>query len=176
MTYRSTFIKLAFCLGVLSFGESAPTATAETSVNAHVGVRPPAARMERIPSTRHGYLWAPGYWAWNGQGHVWMGGHWEHERLGYRFIEARWVLVGGAWVFYPSYWDPLPAPAILIQSAPQVVMQQPAQTEYVEQQQSDLSPAQQDPNYWYYCRNPAGYYPYVQVCSGGWQAVTPTPP
>jgi len=29
---------------------------------------------------------------------------------------------------------------------------------------------------WYYCHNPAGYYPYVQSCAGGWQAVAPTPP
>jgi hypothetical protein len=25
--------------------------------------------------------------------------------------------------------------------------------------------------YWYYCQNPAGYYPYVTQCTVGWQAV-----
>jgi hypothetical protein len=25
--------------------------------------------------------------------------------------------------------------------------------------------------YWYYCQNPAGYYPYVQQCYSGWQIV-----
>ncbi len=29
--------------------------------------------------------------------------------------------------------------------------------------------------YWYYCNNPAGYYPYVKSCRGPWRAVTPTP-
>lgn len=29
--------------------------------------------------------------------------------------------------------------------------------------------------YWYYCSNPAGYYPYVKSCRGPWRAVTPTP-
>lgn len=29
--------------------------------------------------------------------------------------------------------------------------------------------------YWYYCDNPAGYYPYVKSCRGPWRAVTPTP-
>jgi len=24
---------------------------------------------------------------------------------------------------------------------------------------------------WYYCSNPAGYYPYVAQCNTGWQAV-----
>jgi hypothetical protein len=28
-------------------------------------------------------------------------------------------------------------------------------------------------NYWYYCENPAGYYPYVQSCSKGWMQVVP---
>jgi hypothetical protein len=28
---------------------------------------------------------------------------------------------------------------------------------------------------WYYCANPAGYYPYVQSCAGGWQTVPATP-
>jgi hypothetical protein len=25
--------------------------------------------------------------------------------------------------------------------------------------------------YWYYCQNPAGYYPYVQQCTTNWQPV-----
>ncbi|MGD0236098.1 MAG: hypothetical protein ABSC55_16385 [Syntrophorhabdales bacterium] len=33
---------------------------------------------------------------------------------------------------------------------------------------------QQD--YWYYCQNPQGYYPYVTQCPGGWMRVVPTPP
>jgi hypothetical protein len=27
--------------------------------------------------------------------------------------------------------------------------------------------------YWYYCQNPPGYYPYVQQCPGGWLEVVP---
>ena len=29
------------------------------------------------------------------------------------------------------------------------------------------------PSYWYYCQNPAGYYPYVSQCPGGWLPVVP---
>jgi len=32
------------------------------------------------------------------------------------------------------------------------------------------SPAQY---WWYYCSDPAGYYPYVAECNTGWQAVPP---
>ncbi len=32
------------------------------------------------------------------------------------------------------------------------------------------------PGYWYYCRDPEGYYPYVRQCPGGWMRVVPSPP
>ena len=28
-------------------------------------------------------------------------------------------------------------------------------------------------NYWYYCTEPAGYFPYVQNCNRAWIPVTP---
>jgi hypothetical protein len=39
-------------------------------------------------------------------------------------------------------------------------------------------PEQQQPQYWYYCTNPQGYYPYIRNCPGGWLIVVPnvTPP
>jgi hypothetical protein len=33
-----------------------------------------------------------------------------------------------------------------------------------------------EPNYWYYCRSAADYYPYVRECPGGWEKVAPQPP
>jgi hypothetical protein len=50
------------------------------------------------------------------------------------------------------------APPIYIQQTPAPVVQQ------------------SQPNYWYYCQNPSGYYPYVRECASGWQQVEPTPP
>jgi hypothetical protein len=29
------------------------------------------------------------------------------------------------------------------------------------------------PGYWYYCQEPAGYYPYVQQCPTEWLTVLP---
>jgi hypothetical protein len=37
-------------------------------------------------------------------------------------------------------------------------------------------PGQPQQSYWYYCRDPEGYYPYVASCPGGWVQVVPTPP
>jgi hypothetical protein len=45
---------------------------------------------------------------------------------------------------------------------------------YVQRQ--DIEPAaSQSNNYWYYCRNPEGYYPYVKQCTEGWLQVAPQP-
>jgi len=45
---------------------------------------------------------------------------------------------------------------------------------YVQRQ--DIEPsAPQSTNYWYYCRNPEGYYPYVKECAEGWLQVAPQP-
>ena len=38
------------------------------------------------------------------------------------------------------------------------------------------SPAYAQPQYWAYCQNPEGYYPYVQECFGGWVPAVPAPP
>ena len=32
------------------------------------------------------------------------------------------------------------------------------------------------PPYWYYCQNPAGYYPDVPHCPGDWLIVVPEQP
>jgi hypothetical protein len=36
------------------------------------------------------------------------------------------------------------------------------------------APHRSPPYYWYYCRNPQGYYPYLTSCPGGWVQVIPT--
>jgi hypothetical protein len=51
----------------------------------------------------------------------------------------------------------------------------------VQQQPTEIyvQPAPQLPveaHYWYYCRNPEGYYPYVKQCPEGWMRVVPSAP
>jgi hypothetical protein len=59
-----------------------------------------------VPPPRAGYVWAPGYWRWEGGRHVWVDGrfirerrhfhyvpeHWDEGRHGhYHFVPGRWV-------------------------------------------------------------------------------------
>ena len=61
--------------------------------------------------------------------------------------------------YYPSY---NPAP----------IIEQPLTEMYAE----PAPPQSVQPTYWYYCRVPEGYYPYVKQCPDGWMKVVPSPP
>ena len=67
---------------------------------------PPAPRFETVPPARHGYVWAPGYWRWDGRRHVWVGGTWIRARPGYRYVQPRWERgPRGDWHMRPYRWD-----------------------------------------------------------------------
>jgi len=70
---------------------------------------------------------------------------------------------------FPLYWGPYPyyypyGPPVYVERAPVYIEREPRT--YV----------QEPSNYWYYCPNPSGYYPYVQNCSTGWLKVVPSSP
>jgi hypothetical protein len=90
---------------------------------------------------------------------VWERGRWTHEWHDGRF--AWWWVVDGFWYFYPAPIYPYPTYV-----PPAIVVQQPPPSP------SGLPPAQ----YWYYCDNPSGYYPYVASCNVPWRPVPATPP
>lgn len=80
----------------------------------------------------------------------WRAGRWYHGRRGGRL--GWWWIVGGTWYFYPAPVYPYPDPYLPPTVAP---------------------PPPAAPQYWYYCANPSGYYPYVPQCAVPWQAVPP---
>ncbi|MBV8633022.1 MAG: hypothetical protein JO002_00890 [Burkholderiaceae bacterium] len=166
-------------LAALALCASANVLAYQPHAEAHVAMRPPPMRVEHVPTARAGYVWGHGYWGWRGGTHVWVGGAWYPERSGYRYVDARWVFVDGGWAFYPAYWDPLPvAPVVVsVQEAPVTYIERPqSERPQSEQPQQSAAPDGMDPNYWYYCHNPAGYFPYVKECGESWQQVTPQPP
>src|SRR5437763_4055592 len=82
------------------------TSMAAPRVDLYVGVAPPAPLVERVPAPRHGYVWAPGHWEWNGHRHVWANGVWIAERPGYAYSAPAWVQRGGGWTMEPERWTP----------------------------------------------------------------------
>ena len=88
------------------------------------------------------------------------GGHGGHVGIG--------ILLGPWWgfgyPFYPNY------PYYPYYAAPPVVSPPEAEV-YVQP-----APQAEETGYWYYCRDPEGYYPYVKRCPNGWMRVVPSPP
>jgi hypothetical protein len=108
---KSMPLKLALVAGLgLAFAGAttyAPAASAQVYVTTSVvGVAPPPPRYERIPRARPGYVWAPGYWRWDGRlhRHVWAGGYWVPARPGYTWHPAYWDHAPNGWRFREGYW------------------------------------------------------------------------
>ncbi|WP_293775491.1 YXWGXW repeat-containing protein [uncultured Oxalicibacterium sp.] len=79
-------------------------ASAQVSINVNIGAEPPPPRYERVPGPRKGYVWAPGYWNWNGHGHVWVPGYWVKARSGYVYEKAHWYQDRGGWHLRKGHW------------------------------------------------------------------------
>lgn len=84
---------------------AAPPALAQVNLDIVIGVPPPPVVVEPVPPPRVGFLWAPGYWMWDGHRHAWRGGHWEPQREGEFYAGAQWVETPGGWRFVPAHWD-----------------------------------------------------------------------
>lgn len=109
----------------------------------------------------HGGGWHGGHGGGGWHGGGWHGG--GHRTYWYPSFR---VVVPFAWgpapLWGPGWWGP-PYPAYPYPPAGRTVVVQPPAPTYV----------QQEPQYWYYCRSPEGYYPYVESCPGGWLTVVP---
>jgi hypothetical protein len=90
--------------------------------------------------------------------------------------------IGAPWPYYGygPYWGPRYYHDPFYYSPPVVIQQAP--TTYIER--TDVQPAVPAPapsaapgpnpaGFWYYCRDPAGYYPSVQSCPSPWERVAP---
>lgn len=73
---------------LLAAGAFAAPASAQISIN--INLAPPAPQYEVVPVMQPGYVWAPGYWGWNGDRHVWVRGRPIVQREGYRWEPDRW--------------------------------------------------------------------------------------
>ncbi len=86
----------------------AATAQAQVSIDVRVNIAPPPLPYYEQPVIpAEGYLWVPGFWAWDEAeaDYYWVPGTWveppQPERL---WTPAYWGWVEGRYVFYPGYW------------------------------------------------------------------------
>jgi WXXGXW repeat (2 copies) len=100
-----TLLLLAFCTLMASV-----PAHAQVAVGISVGFAPPAIPVYTQPvCPGEGYIWAPGYWAWDSDfdDYYWVPGTWvEPPQVGLLWTPGYWGWNGSAYVFYDGYWGP----------------------------------------------------------------------
>ena len=70
-----------------------------------VAIAPPPERVVIAPAVRPGYVWAPGYWRWDGRRHVWQDGHYMRERRGYHWRPSHWEERNGRYHLEEGHWE-----------------------------------------------------------------------
>ena len=107
-----------------------------------------------------GSNWNGGYWRgvwgrpyWRGS---YWGGYWGPS-VGISWGTG-WPYWGWGLPYYSAAWAPYYAASWT-----------PVQTDVIEDGTVYTAPAPSAPTtYWYYCKEPAGYFPYVQSCNQAW--------
>jgi YXWGXW repeat-containing protein len=98
----------ALILGAAPTGAFIAPAQAQVAVSITAGIAPPLLPVyAQPPIPGPGYMWIPGYWAWNGYEYYWVPGYWElPPAVGLYWTPPYWAFVDGAYDFYPGYWGP----------------------------------------------------------------------
>jgi hypothetical protein len=141
-----------------ALADSAPTGGGHGAHTGHSGGgwghAGPGGRFGRTPVVFHGRSFGrlTPY-----EAGVWRQGHWYHGLEGGRF--GWWWWADGGWFWYdaPIYPYPTDISDTVVDDAPP-------------------GAAPGTGFSWWYCDNPAGYWPYVRSCATPWQAVSPSPP
>jgi len=85
------------------------TSFAQVAITVNFG--PPALPVyEQPPCPAEGYIWTPGYWAWDADydDYYWVPGTWVlAPEPGYFWTPPYWGWNGVAFAFYPGYWGPV---------------------------------------------------------------------
>ena len=100
---RSLFLALLLlAAAAASFGQ--------VSIGISVGFAPPPIPVYEQPiCPQEGYIWTPGYWAWDrdDEDYYWVPGTWvEPPEVGYLWTPGYWGWERGAFFFHEGYWGP----------------------------------------------------------------------
>ena len=92
------FSLLLMSLSAASFGQ----------VGISVSFGPPAIPVYEQPiCPGEGYIWTPGYWAWDGDDYYWVPGTWVlAPEIGFLWTPGYWGWGGGGYFWHEGYWGP----------------------------------------------------------------------
>jgi WXXGXW repeat (2 copies) len=101
-------ISLLVAVAMLTLSGTCP---AQVSVGISVSFAPPELPVYEQPiCPDEGYIWTPGYWAWDedGDDYYWVPGTWvPAPQVGYLWTPGWWGWGGSAFIFHEGYWGPV---------------------------------------------------------------------
>lgn len=104
----STLMLGAFVLTAGSFALMPTPAHADVSIGVSITVGsppPPLPVYEQPPIPAVGYIWTPGYWAWDGEEYYWVPGTWVLAPFtGALWTPGYWGWSDGVYAFHQGYW------------------------------------------------------------------------
>ncbi len=103
MRMISSLRTVLFALVVLAMSTAALS-----QVSISVAFGPPALPVYDQPvCPGDGYIWTPGYWAWDGDDYYWVPGTWVlAPEVGYLWTPPWWGWDGGVFLFHEGWWGP----------------------------------------------------------------------
>src|SRR5713226_9983463 len=104
-TIRGLVVMLALA-GMLALSGAAK---AQVAIGISVGFAPPEIPVYEQPiCPGEGYLWTPGYWAWDGDDYYWVPGTWVlAPQPGFLWTPAYWAWGGRGYYFHEGHWGPV---------------------------------------------------------------------
>ena len=105
MRQSSSIRSLLILLGMLACSAAA---FAQISVGISVTFAPPELPVYVQPiCPAEGYIWTPGYWAWDGSDYYWVPGTWVlAPEVGFLWTPPYWGWETGRYFFHDGYWGP----------------------------------------------------------------------
>jgi len=109
--FTSAAATAVLLLGVGGIIAAAPTPShAQFAIGVSVNIAPPPLPVyDQPPIPAYGYIWTPGYWAWDPdiQDYYWVPGTWvEPPQVGLLWTPGFWGWNNGVFVFNDGYWGP----------------------------------------------------------------------
>ncbi len=104
---RSVFVLIVLSAFLLALPAAVP---AQVSVGVSVTIGPPPLPVYvQPPCPVPGYIWVPGYWAWDpAYGYYWVPGMWAMPPfIGALWTPGYWGWGNGAYIWYEGYWGPV---------------------------------------------------------------------
>jgi hypothetical protein len=111
MSWKNAIRLMVVAIALTGIAALSGVVSAQVAIGISVGFAPPEIPVYEQPiCPAEGYIWTPGYWAWDddSQDYYWVPGTWVlAPQPGYLWTPGYWGWGGNAFFFHEGYWGPV---------------------------------------------------------------------